>query len=64
MNVTFETGGDGGTATTHDWLTPPEILEALGPFDHTSRSEMRAAFAYASEMCATKGYKIIEGAYQ
>ena len=33
MNVTFETGGDGGTATTHDWLTPPEILEALGPFD-------------------------------
>ena len=33
MNVTFETGGDGGTATTHDWLTPPEILGALGPFD-------------------------------
>ena len=33
MNVTFETGGDGSTATTHDWLTPPEILEALGPFD-------------------------------
>ena len=33
MNSTFETGGDGGTATTHDWLTPPEILEALGPFD-------------------------------
>lgn len=31
---------------------------------HTSRSEMRAAFAYASEMCATKGHKIIEGAYQ
>lgn len=33
MNSTFETGGDGGTATTHDWLTPPEILHALGPFD-------------------------------
>lgn len=33
MNSTFETGGDGGTATTHDWLTPPEILSALGPFD-------------------------------
>lgn len=33
MNSTFETGGDGGTATTHDWLTPPEILHALGAFD-------------------------------
>lgn len=33
MNVNFETGGDGATATTHDWLTPPEILAALGPFD-------------------------------
>lgn len=33
MNSTFETGGDGGTATTHDWLTPPEIIGALGPFD-------------------------------
>lgn len=33
MNSTFETGGDGATATTHDWLTPPEILDALGPFD-------------------------------
>lgn len=33
MNSTFETGGDGGTATTHDWLTPPEILQALGTFD-------------------------------
>lgn len=33
MNSTFETGGDGGTATTHDWLTPPEILQALGSFD-------------------------------
>ena len=31
---------------------------------HTSRSEMRAAFAYATEMCKTKGFKIIEGAYQ
>lgn len=33
MNSLFETGGDGATATTHDWLTPPEILQALGPFD-------------------------------
>lgn len=33
MNTLFETGQDGGTATTHDWLTPPEILAALGPFD-------------------------------
>lgn len=33
MNSTFETGQDGSTATTHDWLTPPEILQALGPFD-------------------------------
>lgn len=33
MNSTFETGGDGATATTHDWLTPPEILNALGAFD-------------------------------
>ena len=33
MNVSFETGGDGATATTHDWLTPPEILAALGVFD-------------------------------
>jgi len=33
MNSTFETGGDGSAATTHDWLTPPEILAALGPFD-------------------------------
>lgn len=33
MNTLFETGGDGGEATTHDWLTPPEILAALGPFD-------------------------------
>lgn len=33
MNSTFETGCDGGTATTHDWLTPPEIVMALGPFD-------------------------------
>lgn len=33
MNVNFETGGDGSTATTHDWLTPPELLAALGPFD-------------------------------
>jgi hypothetical protein len=33
MNTLFETGGEGGSATTHDWLTPPEILRALGPFD-------------------------------
>jgi len=33
VNVNFETGGDGATATTHDWLTPPELLQALGPFD-------------------------------
>jgi DNA N-6-adenine-methyltransferase (Dam) len=33
MNTLFETGLDGGTATTHDWLTPPEILHALGEFD-------------------------------
>jgi len=33
VNSTFETGGDGATATTHDWLTPPEILNALGAFD-------------------------------
>ena len=33
MNTLFETGQDGGTATTHDWLTPPEILQALGRFD-------------------------------
>ena len=33
MNTQFETGADGGTATTHDWLTPPEILTALGAFD-------------------------------
>lgn len=33
MNTLFETGQDGATATTHDWLTPPELLQALGPFD-------------------------------
>lgn len=33
MNTLFETGNDGSTATTHDWLTPPEILNALGAFD-------------------------------
>jgi hypothetical protein len=33
MNTTFETGGDGPIATTHDWLTPPHILSPLGPFD-------------------------------
>ena len=33
MNTLFETGSDGSQATTHDWLTPPEILSVLGPFD-------------------------------
>lgn len=32
MDVRFETGGD-TAATTHDWLTPPEIVSALGVFD-------------------------------
>ena len=31
---------------------------------HTSRAEMRAAFDYASDMCKSKAYKIIEGSYQ
>lgn len=31
--TSMQNGGDGGTATTHDWLTPPEILQALGTFD-------------------------------
>lgn len=29
----FGNNTDGGNAITHDWLTPPEILAALGPFD-------------------------------
>jgi DNA N-6-adenine-methyltransferase (Dam) len=33
MNVTFETGGDGSIATTHDWLTPLWVLRPLGDFD-------------------------------
>ena len=33
MNFTFETGGNGSIASTHDWLTPPEIIAALGNFD-------------------------------
>lgn len=33
MNTLFETGDAGSKATTHDWLTPPYILEAVGPFD-------------------------------
>lgn len=33
MSTSFANGGDGGVASTHDWLTPPEILQALGPFD-------------------------------
>lgn len=33
MNVLFETGESGATATTHDWLTPPELLATLGEFD-------------------------------
>lgn len=32
MNATFETGSD-VSATTHDWLTPPELIAALGHFD-------------------------------
>jgi len=31
--TSMQNGGDGGTATTHDWLTPPEIIQALGTFD-------------------------------
>lgn len=33
MDVSFETGGDGSKATTHDWLTPPWLLKPLGSFD-------------------------------
>ena len=33
MNTQFETAGDGSTANTHDWLTPPELLAKLGSFD-------------------------------
>lgn len=33
MTGSFINGGDGGTATTHDWLTPPELLAKLGAFD-------------------------------
>ena len=33
MSQGLQNGGDGGTATTHDWLTPPEIIHALGDFD-------------------------------
>lgn len=33
MSGSFINGGDGGTASTHDWLTPPELLAALGKFD-------------------------------
>lgn len=33
MSLSFTHSGDGGVANTHDWLTPPEILQALGPFD-------------------------------
>ena len=33
MNVSFETGGNGSIATTHDWLTPPWVLTPLGAFD-------------------------------
>lgn len=32
MNTMFETGGN-TAATTHDWLTPPELIHALGSFD-------------------------------
>ena len=33
MDVSFETGGDGSKATTHDWLTPLWVLKPLGAFD-------------------------------
>lgn len=33
MNTLFETGRSGSTASTHEWLTPPKLLQALGPFD-------------------------------
>jgi hypothetical protein len=33
MSGSFINGGDGGTATTHDWLTPPGLIAALGTFD-------------------------------
>jgi hypothetical protein len=33
MDTSFETGKAGNVATTHDWLTPPELLEKLGEFD-------------------------------
>jgi len=33
VNTLFETGEGGAVATTHDWLTPPYILRALGEFD-------------------------------
>lgn len=33
MSAGLQNGGDGGTATTHDWLTPPEIISSLGRFD-------------------------------
>lgn len=33
MNTSFETGGNGAIASTHDWLTPPEIVASLGLFD-------------------------------
>lgn len=33
MSGSFANGGDGGTAGTHDWLTPPDLLAKLGAFD-------------------------------
>lgn len=33
MNVLHETGGNGSVATTHDWITPRWVLNALGKFD-------------------------------
>jgi DNA N-6-adenine-methyltransferase (Dam) len=33
VNTQFETGKPGNEAMTHDWLTPPHILKALGTFD-------------------------------
>ena len=53
MNVLFETGQAGAVATTHDWLTPPEILQALGPFDLDP-----CASLYQPWRTATKQYTI------
>lgn len=48
MNSLFETGGD-SAATTHDWLTPPEIVQALGPFDLDPCASQRQPWRTASK---------------